>query len=146
MFSALWAIANQVAGKPLGQAAPYLYSMPAGAITDIVPFVTQKNNVTASIQESATVTKKFSAAQVLGGAVSGNFISAIWDDPFIFNAGVVISFGTDCIANPNLNPQFDVLCNSPNKLRTKVGWDNVTGVGVPNGPAFVNAFAPPPTP
>jgi hypothetical protein len=29
MFSALWAIANQEAfGGPLGQAAPYLYSMP----------------------------------------------------------------------------------------------------------------------
>lgn len=146
MFSALWAIANQVAQKPLGQAAPYLYSLPAGAITDIVPFAAQSHNVTASIQESATVTKTFSAAQVLGGAVSGNFISAIWDDPFIFDAGVVVSFGQDCIANPNLNPAFDVLCNSPNRLRTKFGWDNVTGVGVPNGPAFVKAFAPPPAP
>ena len=146
MFSALWAIANQVAGKPLGQAAPYLYSLPAGAILDVVPFGPQHNNVTASIRESATVTKTFSPAQVLGGAVSGNFISGIWDDPFIFNAGVVISFGQDCIANPTLNPAFDVLCNSPNRLRTKVGWDNVTGMGVPNGPAFVNAFAPPPPP
>ena len=38
MFSALWAIANQEAGYPLGQAAPYLYSLPKGAIFDVVPY------------------------------------------------------------------------------------------------------------
>jgi hypothetical protein len=37
MFSALWAIANQEAGAPLGQVAQYVYSLPAGAVTDIVP-------------------------------------------------------------------------------------------------------------
>ena len=52
MFSALWAIANQEAGAPLGQAAPYVYSLPAGAVTDIVP-VGSKTNVTASIEDSA---------------------------------------------------------------------------------------------
>ena len=33
MFSALWAIANQEAGRPLGQAAQYVYSMPSSTIT-----------------------------------------------------------------------------------------------------------------
>lgn len=37
MFSALWAIANQEAGVPLGQAARHLYSMPKGTIADVVP-------------------------------------------------------------------------------------------------------------
>src|SRR4029077_17695196 len=37
MFSALWAIANQEAGAPLGLAAPYLYSLPAGAGAATVP-------------------------------------------------------------------------------------------------------------
>ena len=153
MFSALWAIANQVAGKPLGQAAPYLYSLPAGAITDVVPFTTlqanPKQNVTASIQEP-TVTHAYSAASVLGGKITGPFISGIWDDPFIFNAGVVISFGTDCSASAVAVTPFGninipgVECNNPVHLHTKIGWDNVTGLGVPNPPAFVQAFAPAP--
>src|SRR5208282_3604467 len=76
MFSALWAIANQEAGAPLGQAAPYLYSLPTGAVYDIVP-VTSKANVSASIQQS-TGTNKYTSAQV-AGVSSGKFISAIWD-------------------------------------------------------------------
>jgi hypothetical protein len=35
MFSALWGIATQRAGHPLGQAAPYLYNLPNNAIQDI---------------------------------------------------------------------------------------------------------------
>jgi hypothetical protein len=37
---------------------------------------------------------------------------------------------------------FGTLCTDPKALHTKVGWDNVTGVGVPNAEAFANAFAP----
>jgi hypothetical protein len=50
MFSALWAIANQVAGKPLGQAAPYLYTLPAGAIRDIVPFGTEHTKLSQAFR------------------------------------------------------------------------------------------------
>ena len=42
MFSALWAIANQEAGAPLGQAAQYVYSLPAGAVTDICLLYTSR--------------------------------------------------------------------------------------------------------
>jgi hypothetical protein len=35
MFSGLWAMANQVAGVALGQAAPYLYNVTGNAITDV---------------------------------------------------------------------------------------------------------------
>jgi subtilase family serine protease len=51
MFSALWAIASQEAGTALGQAAPYLYSMPSTTITDIVPYGSA-DNVTAVIEVS----------------------------------------------------------------------------------------------
>ncbi len=121
MFSALWAIANQEAGAPLGQAAPYLYSLPAGAVYDIVP-VTSKANVTASIQES-TGTNKYTAAEV-AGVSSGKFISAIWDDADYQDTALAISFGTD------------------SGLKTAKGWDNVTGVGTPNAKAFADSFAP----
>ncbi|MGC9988589.1 MAG: S53 family peptidase [Terriglobales bacterium] len=121
-FSALWAIANQEAeaggGGPLGQAAPYLYSLPAGAIYDIVP-QKSKHNVTASIQEPG-LTNVYTAAEVAG--VTGPFISAIWDYAFYEDTALVITFGTD----PG--------------LETKKGWDNVTGVGTPNAQAFADSF------
>jgi subtilase family serine protease len=136
MFSGLWAIANQEAAAPLGLAAPYLYSLPAGAITDIVP-VGSTTNVTASIQGSSTTTA-YSANAVLGGKVSGKFISALWDFPATQDTALVISFGTNCDASG----LFATPCNSPSALRTRVGWDDVTGVGVPNGQAFAEAFKP----
>jgi subtilase family serine protease len=55
MFSGLWAIANQAAiqagiGTPLGQAAPLLYHLPAGAITDVNVTASQtQHNVTGTI-------------------------------------------------------------------------------------------------
>ncbi len=122
-FSGLWAIANQEAlaggGAELGQAAPYLYSLPAGAVYDIVP-QTSKTNVKASIQESATTTTKYTAAEV--ASVTGPFVSAIWDYPFYEDTALVITFGTD----PG--------------LETKKGWDDVTGVGTPNAQAFADSF------
>lgn len=119
MFSGLWAIANQEAGTPLGQAAPYLYSLPKGTITDVVP-VSSAHNVTASIQESSSVTNKYNASAVAG--VTGPFYSALWDYPFIQGTTVALTFGTD------------------SSLTTKVGWDNVTGLGTPNGKAFADHF------
>jgi subtilase family serine protease len=118
MFSALWAIANQEAGAALGQAAPYVYSMPASTIFDIVP-LTSTTNVRASIQESG-YTNKYNPSEVAG--VSGKFISAIWDYPSIADTALAITFGTD------------------SGLKVKQGWDNVTGVGVPNAAAFANYF------
>jgi subtilase family serine protease len=140
MFAGLWAIANQEAGEPLGNAAPYLYSLPAGAISDIVP-VSSKNNVTATIWESATEATKYTAGQVLGDSSRGKFVSAIWDFPAELDTAVVLSFGTDCTAEGPAE-FFGTLCSDPTSLHTKPGWDNVTGVGVPNAEAFADAFAP----
>jgi len=140
MFSALWAIANQEAGAPLGQAAPYMYSLPAGAIYDIVP-VTSKHNVTASIKD-ASGTTAYGANAVMGGEGPGSFVSAIWNYPWIVDTAVVLSFGTDC--DQANGAGYVTQCNSPTALHTKVGWDNVTGVGVPNAKAFADFFAPKP--
>jgi subtilase family serine protease len=138
MFSALWAIANQEAGAPLGLAAPYLYSLPPGAVTDIVP-VSVGHNVVATIQDSSGTTT-YNANQVLGGTAPGTFVSALWDYPYLQYTSLVISFGTDCMAS---SPNFGITpCNSPSALKTKVGWDNVTGVGVPNAKAFADSFKP----
>jgi len=140
MFSGLWAIANQEAGAPLGLAAQYLYSLPAGAVTDIVP-VTSPNNVTGTIQESASVKVPYSASQLLGDSAAGKFISALWDYPAFESTALVISFGTDCSTEGPAD-FYGTLCNDPAALKTKSGWDNVTGVGAPNGQAFADSFRP----
>lgn len=112
MFSALWAIANQVAGKALGQAAHYLYTMPATTITDVVP-VPSATNVTATIGPPTT---KYTAAE-LAAPLEGTtaFYSALWDIPLYEDLVYLVTFGTD------------------SGLKTTVGWDNVTGLGTPKG-------------
>jgi subtilase family serine protease len=137
MFSALWAIANQEAGAPLGFAAPYLYSMPAGTITDIVP-VASTTNVAGTITDTGG-TKRYNPNLVLGGSPPGKFVSALWDYPSLQSTELVISFGMDCSALPEFG---ETPCNVPTALKTKTGWDNVTGVGVPNAKAFADSFAP----
>jgi subtilase family serine protease len=143
MFSGLWAIANQEAGAALGQAAQYVYSLPAGAVTDVVP-VSTKTNVKASILES-TGTNNYTPSQVLGGLTSAapaKFVSALWDYPYsLEDTALVISFGTDCSVLPSTDLD-GTPCSSSSSLHTKVGWDNVTGIGTPNGKAFADAFHP----
>ena len=113
MFSALWAIANQIAGAPLGQAAPYLYGLPSTVMTDILP-LTSSANVTGTIVDS-TGTTKYSAASIAAPLEkSTSFISALWDYPLYQDTAYVLTFGTD------------------SGLKVTKGWDNVTGVGVPN--------------
>ncbi len=138
MFSALWAIANQEAGAPLGDAAPYMYSMPAGTIYDIVP-INSKNDPTASVQESSTVTNTYTAGEVMGDSAPANFVSAIWDYAPLQATPLVISFGTDCTTESGFGI---TACGTPGALKTKTGWDNVTGVGVPNAKAFADSFKP----
>jgi len=141
MFSGLWAIANQEAlaggGSELGQAAPYLYTMPAGTIFDVLP-VSSKHNVTASIQEpSGTIA--YNPNDVMGGAAAKKFVSAIWDYPYEQFTSLVISFDSDCADLPI--DFFDgTPCTDPTRLHTKAGWDNVTGVGTPNAQAFADYF------
>jgi subtilase family serine protease len=141
MFSALWAIANQEAQfnnkPPLGQAAPYLYSLPASAIYDIVP-VTSKNNVTASIKDTNGTTE-YDPAETLGAAAPANynFLSAEWVYPYFVDTLVVYSFGTDCQVAIGFGT---TQCSDPAALTTQVGWDNVTGVGVPKAKGFADYF------
>jgi subtilase family serine protease len=129
MFSALWAIANQEAGVPLGQAAPYLYSMPAATITDIVPY-TSSTSTTAQVSLSSTQVQNFNALQITFGHFGagesdfGPFYSAKWDVPLNSDFVIALTFGSD----PS--------------LRTGPGWDDMTGLGVPNAKEFADYFAP----
>ena len=123
MFSALWAIANQEAGTPLGQAARYVYSMPSSTITDIVP-VGSSTNVTGAITNASGITSYSAAdlAQPLDGTTV--FYDALWNVPLNQNLVELVTFGTDT------------------HLQTAPGWDDVTGVGVPKPKAFADFFKP----
>jgi subtilase family serine protease len=118
MFSALMAIAAEKAGHGLGQAAPLVYGLPAGAVLDITP-VGSATNVMGSIDGNPQTAD--SLASPLGKTTT--YYSALYNSPFS-TRWFVITFGTDT------------------SLTTNAGWDNVTGVGTPNGLNFINAIAP----
>ncbi len=86
---------------------------------DIVP-VTSKTNVTGSIQDSKG-TIKYTAAQLVANPPEP-FVSALWDAFNLQETAFVLSYDTDL------------------GLHTNKGWDNVTGVGTPNGQTFADFF------
>ena len=128
IFTAIWAIADQYNGKPLGFAAPIVAKLKAGAITDVVPpsASIQQYNVTGLLDAAGTVTP-LTAAEVYteGGAdlyTQKGFLSVLWPGAFGYKVSqldVAVSFGTD------------------SSLTVTSGWDNVTGWGEPNGLPFI---------
>jgi subtilase family serine protease len=128
MFSGLMAIAAQKAGHALGQVAPLLYNLPSSsgtssAIYDVQP-VGSSTNVTGSISDSAGTTA-YSADQLVA-PLDGTqvYYSALYHGQ-VSTHWYVLAFGADT------------------SLATTVGWDDVTGVGTPNGANFVNALSGP---
>jgi subtilase family serine protease len=119
MFSGLWAIANQAAGtaSPLGQAAPYLYSLPAGAITDVLP-VDNGHDVKGKIYAPKTpvlIETAADLAQPLENTTS--FLSAFY--------------------HGSSTRYYDLTFGTDSSLVVAPGWDNVTGLGTPNGLSFI---------
>ena len=122
MFSALWGIATQRAHRMLGQAAPRLYRVPpwSGAITDIVNF-SSPNNVTGTIMDAGG-TNPLRATELAAPLNNlSQFVSALYNSPHS-TRWFVIDFGVDTT------------------LSTGFGWDVATGLGAPNGWAFVQAI------
>jgi subtilase family serine protease len=123
MFAGMWAVVTQAAGTWLGQAAPLLYTLPAGAITDVVA-VSGPNNVTGMTDSPPLAPQTFTAAQLAAPLENSvdqvDFMSLLYQGTS--TRWYVISFGVDT------------------SLNAGPGWDNVTGLGTPNGAAFVNAI------
>jgi hypothetical protein len=122
MFSGLWAIANQAAGGgPIGEAAPILYELPDKAIIDVnlTPIDTLLNvsgliidPPKAPIFESQKdLAQPLENTKLFVSALYNSHSSTRWD---------LFTFGTD------------------SSLFTAPGWDNVTGLGTPNGTTFIN--------
>ena len=123
MFTALWGIATQRAHHLLGQAAPRLYriSSESGAITDIVS-MSSENNVTGTIQDAGG-TNPIRATELAAPLNNQpRFISALYNSPHS-TRWFVLMFGVD------------------STLQAGPGWDPATGLGSPNGWAFVQAVA-----
>ncbi|MBB5339791.1 S53 family peptidase [Tunturiibacter gelidoferens] len=121
MFSGYWAIANQAAGAPLGQAAPILYELSEGAIIDVnVTPVDTLLNVSGLIIDPPN-SPIFESQSALAQPLENTklFVSALYNSPSSTRWDV-LTFGTD------------------SSLVTGPGWDNVTGLGTPNGATFIN--------
>ena len=125
MFSGVWAVANQAnhaaGGQSLGQAAPVLYELSNGAITDVnVNPLETLLNVSGLIFNPPTSPVSFVSAPSLAQPLQNTkfFVSALFQDPSS-GGWDVFTFGTD------------------SSLTTGPGWDNVTGLGTPNGLRFI---------
>ena len=123
VFSAIWALADQEAGKPLGQAAPMIAELPSTAISDVVPHSSPTNPVGIVLGWSGS--KFYSAGSLLAPLyTTTQFFSALWDASGTGSGEYVdLSFGTDT------------------SLIVADGWDNVTGWGIPNGWTFITTAA-----
>ncbi len=126
MFSAFWAIANQAAAldgiTTLGQAAPLLYEMDGAAITDVnVKQADTLLNVVGLVIDPPAA-PLFENATFLAAPEppTTRFVSALFQSSSSTRWDV-FTFGTD------------------SSLATGPGWDDVTGLGTPNGAAFVKA-------
>jgi subtilase family serine protease len=124
IFSAFWAIANEKAGHPLGQAAPAIAALPYGGVQDVLPTTdSTPDNVTGVITDQNGSTT-YSASDLFSGLLYGNkgFTSAI--TPVYLNGNMGLGdfgFGLD------------------SSLTVRRGWDNATGWGTPYGLTFINA-------
>jgi subtilase family serine protease len=118
MFAGMWAIASQAAGGGLGQAARLLYGLPHGAIRDVVP-VGSNHDVRGAIATTTGITRESSSDLAQPLYNTKVFYSALYNGSS--TRWYVLTFGTD------------------SSLTTAPGWDNVTGLGTPNGMQFIRA-------
>ena len=123
IFTAFWAIGQQMAGGPLGQAAPLLAALPAGVLQDVLP-VTSPTNPTGTIVD-ANGAYFLSASDLFQGALDNttNFVSAIANE-----------------SAPGTKVYYDFGFGIDSSLTVTQGWDNVTGLGTINGAAFISAL------
>ena len=123
MFSGMWAVATQAAGEWLGQASPLLYKLPASAITDVVAS-TGPDNVTGMTDSPPLPPTNYTATALVPPMqnptdTAGTFVSLLYQG--VTTRWYALAFGTD------------------SSLTAGPGWDNVTGLGTPNGASFVKA-------
>jgi len=122
IFSGFWALANQRAGHPLGQAARKIAALPPGVMQDVLPTTdSTPDNLTGEITDQSG-TKKYSASELFRGLLDGNrgFTSAFGEIYLGSLDYAAYGFGLDT------------------SFTVGPGWDSATGFGTPYGLAFIN--------
>ena len=123
IFSGIWAIAQQMAGAPLGQAAPLIALLPKNAIQDVVPHAPVGVNPSAIIQPDSTNVWHYSSNSFFPDGV--DYTSVVWAD----------TLGGD-------ETDYKLFTfDDDGALKVTEGWDNVTGFGTPNGLPFFEGVA-----
>ena len=121
IFTAFWAIAQQKAGHPLGQASPTVAALKSGVV-DVVPF-SKPGTLRGSVTDSHGTTDYTSRAIFAPANPSKqNVYAALWDQPQ-YEDGIGFGIALD------------------SSLTVTKGWDNVTGYGTPDGLKFIDAVA-----
>jgi len=123
IVTAFWALAEQKAGVPLGQAAPLIATLSSTALQDVLP-VTSPTNVAGAIFGVNGPTFYSSSAPFEGHLFdTTKFISAMWNQSTTDSGSQYADFG------------FGI----DTSLTVERGWDNVTGYGTPIGLPFIEA-------
>jgi subtilase family serine protease len=123
VISGIWALAQEAANANLGQAAPIISTMPAGALTDIVPIAATAANNLSGKDWQGTTTNVYTASGLLN-------LTATQPTGFV---GTIAKYG--------IGDYYDLGFGADSSLTAAIGWDDSTGYGVPNGLSFIDAAA-----
>jgi subtilase family serine protease len=126
IFSAIWAIADQYNGAPLGFAAPAVARLKKGEITDVVD--------TSDLSVDS-----------LSGTVFDQSGSTFYNTEAIFSGAIPAIAQTNYLAaitpggeiSGSIHTAFAITFGADTSLTVETGWDNVTGFGEPNGFPFI---------
>jgi subtilase family serine protease len=126
IFSAIWAIADQYNGAPLGFAAPAVARLKKGEITDVVDTsALSVDNLSGTVFEQSGSTF-YNTEAIFSGA-----IPAITQTNYL----AAMTPGGEFTASPHT--AFAIAFGADSSLTVGTGWDNVTGFGEPNGFPFI---------
>jgi subtilase family serine protease len=122
IFSAIWAIASQYNGAPLGFAGPAVARLHKGQIKDVLDVSHLSVDSLSGTIVDQNGSTSYSTNALFAGQVPAiaqtNFLAAITNDHNLHSA-FAFTFGADT------------------SLTVTEGWDNVTGFGEPNGLPFI---------
>jgi hypothetical protein len=127
VFSGIWALANQAAGKSLGQAGPIIAKLKGNALRDIVPIVALTNTLSGS-DGIGSQSISYTPAELLN-------IQNTQPTGFVGTAVQITS------GDIGIEALFDIGYGTDTSLMAALGWDNATGFGVPNGLVFIKDAA-----
>ena len=123
IFTAFWALAQQKAGGPLGQAAPLIAAHPS-LVKDVLPLASWTSTIGLIVDSNGSTFYNAAALFPDTNADATTFTSAIWE-----------------LGSSSFAFDYDLAFGLDSSLTVTQGWDNVTGFGTPYGLPFINGVA-----